>query len=427
MRFALVTHSLPQPNTNGGPMTCWAIMREMLDTGHGVSVVSLRYPNDPYADQGRQAAVRNQGAALVVLPVDDLPASPAGARGPSARLAVVFPTASLLSRLRSVLEEIAPDAILVYHWDTLAATHGLAIAPRMGVVDDPWHLPNLERWKATRPRPSRSYLQWSLATLRGIRPTTRAMVELLQGCDASGCFQAQAAAWLREKGARGCEYLPASVVDPCGPDWETRRREAQQQALRILLGPSSLGATSTRAGLRLFATRILPKLERELGPDGFEAHIVGDGEPPAELARLLPRRTVKLRGRVEPPDAEFLAADIQLVPTPFVLGKRVRIIVGFAFGCCVVAHSAEAVNLPEIVHGENSLLAPDGEGIARELVRAARDPGLRRSLGAKARRTYEERFHPRTAAARVVDRLVALVTAGRGQPSEAGGPAAVHQ
>ncbi len=42
MHVALVTHSLPQPSTTGGPMTCWAIMRQLRDDGHRVTVISLR-------------------------------------------------------------------------------------------------------------------------------------------------------------------------------------------------------------------------------------------------------------------------------------------------------------------------------------------------------------------------------------------------
>jgi glycosyltransferase involved in cell wall biosynthesis len=162
------------------------------------------------------------------------------------------------------------------------------------------------------------------------------------------------------------------------------------------------------AGIRLFAREILPRLEAELGLDGFEVDIVGKGDPPAELMRMLARPSVRFRGRIESVDAAFLSTDIQLVPTPFVLGVRVRIIEGFSFGCCVVAHANDAVNMPEMVHEHNALLAPDGRRLAEAVVRAARDPGLRGWLGANGRRTYEQYFSPEQAASPIVDELEQL-------------------
>ncbi|MCB7128036.1 MAG: glycosyltransferase [Candidatus Brocadiales bacterium] len=165
----------------------------------------------------------------------------------------------------------------------------------------------------------------------------------------------------------------------------------------------------------MFAKEILPRLERELGPEGFKVHVVGEGEPPPELAKLLPRPSVKLCGRIEPADSEFLSADIQLVPTPFVLGIRLRIIVGFSFGCCVVAHTNETLNLPEMIHEENALLASDGPGLAETIIRAARDPKLRERLGVNARRTYERYFAPEVAAAPIVAELERLAWERRRQ------------
>lgn len=409
MKVALLSHGLPQPSSLGGPMTAWAVLAQLAAEGHDATVLALRYPGDPFYSAEREQAVEETAAGLVVIPVgpEHELRSPAGTvelrAGPG--LERIFPTAGLRPRVEEALRAARPEAIFAYHWDTLAASHRLRVAPRLGVVDDLWHMPNRRRWQRARPAASRSYLYWTLSTLRGLRPTTKAMVALLRDCEASGAFQAETAAWLRGKGVPRCEYLHAPLTDAGGPHWKARRAEVRNERPRILLGPSQLGATSTRAGLQLFATEILPALERELGPDGFRVRVVGEGDPPAELARLLPRPSVVLTGRIEPADEEFLAADVQLVPTPYVLGKRVRIIVGWSFGCCVVAHAAEAVNLPELRNGVNALLGGDGASIAGAVVRAVREPDLARRLGAGGRSTYETLFHPRVAARALVERL----------------------
>jgi hypothetical protein len=389
-------------------MTCWALMRYALGQGHRVTAVAFRYVGDRFGTEDREQAVRDEGAELVVHEVPaELPA-PAPVEG----LAVEhFPTAALRREVGRTLAEIAPDAAFAYHWDTLAATHGCRACPRLGVVDDLWHLPNLRRWQAGR-QASLAYLRWSWATLRSQTPLRRSMAALLNDCEASGSFQSETAAWLRVRGAPGCAYYTAPLDDPLPGGAPPPRPEGAKP--RILLGPSNLAATSTAAGLRLFATAILPGLERELGADGFEVHVVGEGDPPAELAALLPRPGVLLRGRVEPADEEYLACDVQLVPTPFVLGKRVRIIHGFAFARCVVAHTAEAANLPELRDGENCLLGGDGEELAAAVVQVVRDARLRDRLGSAARLTYEQEFHPRVAAARLLGVLEQLAGAPAG-------------
>jgi glycosyltransferase involved in cell wall biosynthesis len=229
------------------------------------------------------------------------------------------------------------------------------------------------------------------------------MKHLLGACQARGSFQAETAASL------DVPYYPAPLPDPGSPG-----PNARNEKFRILLGPSQLGATSTRAGLVTFAREVLPALERELGVDAFEVRVVGEGEAPPELAR--PHPSVTLTGRIEPADDEFRSADVQLVPTPFALGKRVRIIVGWSFGCPVVAHRAEAGPLPELQHGENALLAGNGRGLAEALARLARDEALRRRIAEGGRQTYEQTFAPDVAARPIVERLTALAA----QPVGAG-------
>lgn len=421
MHFALVTHGLPQPSTNGGPMTCWAITTSLLAAGHRVTVVALSYPGDYFNTPERRVCVMDAGADLIQVetkvPVRLQPqvaSVPGKIRGKLNRvfcpdISCFFPTVAVVPRMKEVLERARPDAMFVYHWDSLAAVHGLDVAPRMAAVGDPWHLPGLRRWQQTPPRLTRDYLVWTILTVRNLRHCPKAMVRLLNTCEASGCFQAHAAAWLRRNGASHCAYLRSPVMDACGPDWRKLRESMQAtKKPRILLGPSNLEITSTSAGLRLFAKEILPRLEQELGPEGFEVHIVGEGRPPRELAGILPRPSVKLRGRVEPADPEFLSADVQLVPTPFVLGVRLRIISGFSFGCCVVAHRNEALNIPEMVHERNALLAGDGGGLAAAIIRASRDGALRERLGTAARQTYERHFSPEVAATPIIQEMERL-------------------
>ncbi len=417
MKFALVTHGLPQPSSNGGPMTCWAIVSTMLDRGHAVLVVTLVEPNDPFNTSERRRMVTSLGAEMLQLRVrgygsPDLPANWRNGFGSTVKpsLGTLHPAVALARQMGTILGGNKFDAVFPYHYVAIAATHGLRGTPRLAVTGDLWHWSNLRRWLQNPPTLSRSYVAWTLSTLAGLRAHTKAMAELLNDCEIKGSFGAYDAAWLRQHGVLDARYFQSPIVDACGSQWQAMRNSAPaRRKPKIVTAVSNLGATSTSAMLRLFAKEILPRLERELGPDGFEVHVVGEGEPPSELAELLPRSSVILRGRVEPADPEFLSADVLLVPTPIKLGLRLRIVTGMSFGCCLVAHNNEALNIPELTHDHNALLASSGQGLADAVVQAVRDPALRQRLGANARKTYEQSFHPSVAGARIVDEIEALV------------------
>jgi glycosyltransferase involved in cell wall biosynthesis len=175
-----------------------------------------------------------------------------------------------------------------------------------------------------------------------------------------------------------------------------------------------LRGIATISGLQVFAESILPVLTRELGTDGFEVHVVGGYDPPAVARAAFEHPAVVRRGQVEPPDDEFLAADVLLVPTPLTTGPRSRIITGMTFGSCVVAHEANRLGIPELLDGENALLAGDGPALAQATLAALRDADARARVGREARRLYESTFTPAVAGARIVRELERVATeAGR--------------
>ena len=177
-----------------------------------------------------------------------------------------------------------------------------------------------------------------------------------------------------------------------------------------------LRGISTISGLNVLVEHVLPRLTLELGAEGFEVHVVGDYEPPDVLRGSLEHPAVRLRGHVEPPDDEFLRADVLLVPTPIRTGPRVRILAGFSFGCCVVAHSANRLGIPALAHGENALLG-ESDHLAKLTLEALRDGALRERLGAAGRRLYESRFTPEKAGGRIVEELQRIARNRIGAPA----------
>jgi glycosyltransferase involved in cell wall biosynthesis len=170
-----------------------------------------------------------------------------------------------------------------------------------------------------------------------------------------------------------------------------------------------LRGIGTLAGLHLFVPSILPRLTEALGPDGFEVHIVGGHDPPPAFATGLRHPAVRLRGQIADPADEFFAADVLLAPNPTATGASARILSGLTFGNCIVAHTDSLIGIPELVHGENCLLADDGSGLADETLRALADPLLREQLGEAGRALYERAFGPEAAARPLVRKVEGLV------------------
>ena len=399
MRTTLLSTALPNAASGSGASIILELVADSLrGRGHEVSLCPVVFPEyaTPDGSGWERQLEHARSLGIEVEPVLSeawRPRSPArDLRNRLARLrrpaAVdVYPTLRDAPAVAAAVERLHPDAVLVYGFAALAASAHVA-APRFAATSDPPHASLWERtrrrWRAAR-RPLAVTLQ---SVLRAHR---RLAVELLRDCDAVGAFGRHHADWLRRLGLP-CEYYRTPIADPGPPGV----RHANERPRLLLIG--HLRGTATLDGLRVFAS-MLPTLERELGRDGFEVRVVGGYEPPAELAALLRHPAVRFVGFVDDVDAEFRDADVLLVPVSIRLGVRVRVLTGFAYGCCVVTHEANAAGIPELAHEGNALLGASGDALAREVVRAVRDRELAARLRAGARSTYERYFTPEVAGA----------------------------
>jgi len=409
MRLALVcAGSIPNPDSSGAALTNWTLASYFLARGHEVGVVAVHA--ESYADpDGRSAEERL--AALRALGAEVRPVLAARQKRRPLRQRVLRPPAEELfpnlvdaPAVRAAVEELAPDAAFVYHWDGLAASRGLrGRVPRLGVVVDLPHLPSLYRFRHERKRLDRQTVARLLLLQASLRRQPRLAAQLLDECEAAGDFAAHHAEWLRRHGVPGCEYLRTPVPDPGPPE----RRES-----RAVLLIGHLRGTSTLDGLALFARDVLPQL-----PEDVEVRIAGGWKPPPDLARELARPNVSFLGHLARPDDEFRSAAALVVPTAVPLGARVRILSAFSFACPVVAHVSNTLGIPELVNSENALLGRTGAELAAATVRLVEKPELRARIGAAGRETYERCFSPPVAAGRLEELLAEIAGAGARAPS----------
>jgi glycosyltransferase involved in cell wall biosynthesis len=425
MRIALVAGHVPSLHGGGATLTTWTIAQHALEQGHEVVAVPL--VREGYVDTlgtgyaERAAALEAIGASVepVTSRADAEREGLAPGRAAKLRRLVrpeeqlLYPTALDRPAMATTLERIRPDAVIAYHWEALAAVYGIHVAPKIGLAVEPSHLPPLYRWRwAMRRRPSFGTFR-ALQTLQGMaRLQPGLMVDYLNDCAYSGNYSAHHAAWLRAKGARGCEYIGTPVPDPLGAGWRARRDESHSAKPRLML-IGRLRGLATMEGLNFLAFETVPRLEEALGPDGFEIRIIGADEPRGRIAEALDRPSVKLVGYADDVSGEFLAADALVVPTPIKLGTRVRIATAFSYGCPVVAHEANALGMPELVHCDNVMLGKSGADLAESIIEVVRDRALERRLEDRGRETFEGRFSPEASVGHVLDLAARASTAER--------------
>jgi glycosyltransferase involved in cell wall biosynthesis len=416
MHVATAFAGVPNPYEAGGPLMHWASIKALLDADHDVTFYSLPWDEPRRVD--RVAALRDLGAEVVVLPPPSTP-DRAGRWRRRARFAsslvwpddhVLFPSLAserdLASRIAAETEVLLTDGV-----SAVAAGSALPL-PKLALIGDPPGFSRRERlrWDPRHPRGlGREAVVYHVGTRTyGLRADRR-LLALLRRYDSVGIFGAHRVDWARRHGIRAW-YVRSPIIDAAGSSWERRRRELGPNPKPRILLIGHLRGIATISGLHVFVRDVLPELTAVLGADRFDVELVGAYEPPATLrAALEAHPAVHIRGHVEPPDEEFLRANIVLVPTPIETGPRVRILSAFSYGCCVVAHEANSLGIPQLAHGENVLLA-DRAGLARETLRALSEPSLQARLGRRARKLYEAEFTPSTAGARIVEEVERLAT-----------------
>ena len=425
MRVVTIFAGVPNPFQAGGPLTHWALLNRLVETGHDVVFCSL-----PWDDDGNRAerleALRRLGIRIAALPPHGEPPSANGrwrARLEYARSLAwpgdeaLFPATSYHAALHERLAAERPEAVVAHGTPAVTASYR-APYPKLALMSDP---PGLSRRLRTQYEPTypwrlgRDELLYRVGAASYGRRADRRILAVLRRYDSVAVFAAHHADWAARHGVHAW-YASSPITDAAGPGWRERRAaQAPNEPPRILM-IGHLRGISTISGLHVLVRHVLPGLDRELGPDGYELHVVGGYEPPESLREALRHPAVRPRGHVEPPDEEFLRADVLLVPTPVPTGPRIRILTGMSFGCCVVAHEANRLGIPALASGENALLGRSDE-LAGLTVRALRDPALRERLGAAGRQLYESRFTPEKAGGRIVEELERLALARMGVPA----------
>lgn len=408
-QIVFLSGGLPHTLHGGGGITAFSIVDAIQRAGKTVTVIGLKGRYETPYDAEAQRQLSPLGVHVIWI---DPEAATAGERRREC-----VPGYDYARGVARVVTQLDAGTCVCYHWDALAMTERLSPGVlRAGFVGDPIHLPSMYRQALVRKYQSGG-ATGLVRRMREWRLVQRQMAEqraLLSRCDVCGAFAAHHARWFRKHGVPGCRYVHTPVPDPFRNGAACAAATAPtNRPVLLLLG--HLAGTATLAGVDLFVHETLPVLDASFGPNGYEVLVVGGMQErmPAFLQDQLKRHpAIRLLGQVNPPDSVFASSHFLIVPTPIELGIRVRIITGFSFGACVVAHLANQCGIPEMQHGINSILCRDGAAMGRDVVALWQNLEQRTRLMQNGRALYESTFAPEVAGDAIASRILCCL--GRG-------------
>ncbi len=157
----------------------------------------------------------------------------------------------------------------------------------------------------------------------------------------------------------------------------------------------SFKGTASQHGFVFLVEKVLPYLvmnAKEIQKK-YEIRIIGHGAFSDSIRNSLEQyKQCKIVGFVDDLEGEYAMADIILVTIPMPHGFRTRIAEAFSYGKCVVAHSANAFGMPEIINGYNALLAENGYELGKILIKAINSIDLRNEIGLNAISTFDSQL-----------------------------------
>jgi len=399
----LVLTGVPRFGLGGGADRISGLMRGLVGRGHDVHLISVvgKHANRPVS-QAMRDAVAKAGVRLRVL---DYQPAPDRAVGGLSHLWRIFvePERSLAGSeaatrpaVTEAVRSIAPDCVMSFSPDPLVFVQDIDFCPVFALMSETMHL-NMA-----------TSLEYTAAPLHGLKlharlRRLRQQLEVIarQRLDVKHCagptriaFSApHYVAWAKRHGLGRVSLFSTSTHDGGGLDWRARRAAIQKDDKTRILCIGHLHSTNNASGIGVLFEEVIPALKTRMRPGSYEIHIVGDhARLPKHLKHWTTSQDVIFRGAVQRPDEEFLKADILLVTVPAKTGPRTRILSGFTYGCCVVAHRNNTLGIPELEHGVNCLLGRTGQELADAVAQAAGDAALRARLGAAGREVFKNRY-----------------------------------
>lgn len=176
----------------------------------------------------------------------------------------------------------------------------------------------------------------------------------------------------------------------------------------------TLTALGSRSAFEFLLKLVYPLLLQTWGARGFSILIAGARELPSWVRTDIEARPeFNFLGFVDDLGGVVERCHAVLAPISVPVGNRSRIVTAVSMGAVVIAHANTALGNPELVSGENCLLASTAHEFVEQMRLVHADPDLAAKLGTEARRTYLRSFEPKEASQRLVRELESMLLVPR--------------
>ena len=193
-------------------------------------------------------------------------------------------------------------------------------------------------------------------------------------------------------GGRPVTVIPNTV--PAAPPRRSRPRRRQRTVIFV----GTMGYAPNADGVTWFATRVWPRLRREVRFP-LRLLIVG-ADPPARVARLDDRHDMTVTGAVADVAPFYDAADLAIVPLRAGGGTRIKLLEAAGRGVPVVSTRFGAMGT-SLRPAASSCIADDAAGFARACAALLRDEPAAHAMAARAARRARLDYGARSWAARL--------------------------
>lgn len=296
------------------------------------------------------------------------------------------------------VQEATPDIILsIWSWEALSATYDIKGVPKFVYYGNPNHKPleSQMRFADLFDMPTQGLLNRLRFMLYKLFNRARELqhLKMMAQSEVTANNSKVDAQYYKDAGHSHSIYLqnmwPEDAKGPIFGGTTT-----PDGSIRIAGSVGNLGATGNTFGLNYLGEKLVPELEKQKNSEKLIINIYGGGEPRSKVKQVLERDCIYLRGWVDDLVAELHHSHVFLVLTNvdgFIVGNT-RILLAWALGSCVVAHSNSTLAMPEIKHMENALLADTPEELAKLIIQVSRDDELRERIGRGGYETFKKYY-----------------------------------
>jgi glycosyltransferase involved in cell wall biosynthesis len=405
MHLAFFTHTYPSLNTNGGAELVYSALKELQNKKIKVSLFIYAVPE--YYDD----CIKNEEKIKKLC--DNVYIFRANRKNSIFKsvlknpLQFFFPADNLIipsfdheKDTHKILDEINPDRIFIYDWWAAPAVFRYPKKKTI-IVGDLLHSP-FENSMYKRymlgylPRRLLTKIKDYFVLSWVIRNYKKMQNKIFSECDYGGSFGYHDAQTLKSMGCEISKYYKSPYTDNSNENYLSKigNNKNKKDKYKIITSLGRLNATATSSGLHLLYKELLPIMNREIGADNFEVHVLGDGYLREGIKGLKNEKNVFIRGYVDDLESELDSSDAFLLATNLLLGYRCRLINCLSRALPIVISEFDTVNQPEFIHKENCLIGKTPEEIVLNLKELLENKELKSKIQIGARKTYLDNFQP---------------------------------